>query len=451
MAAEGWQQFDCYKVLGVHVAAAPAEIRKAYYRASRKAHPDRGGSHEGQVRVNLAFEVLSDPVTRQAHDLFWYRFRAPAGAGPEVPARPRPPAADAARPAAAEPLEMLLARVWEALGHDGTVFGPTPPSPSRARRAGTAVGPPAGQPAARDGRRDATAAAPSPRRDATAAAPSPRRDATAAAPSPRRDERHRRMAFAGASALSGLALGASLSDLALGGSLPVLHTLWLGAGAGWIAFTAAGFRRDRNGARPVLPGPAEGRAARRAEDARRAGAREVHDPRLAPYASGIAFLGELLIRPTELDDSEDQLARRITAALFVMGYKPLGYDRRYRLLLFTDDEERLLIRFRHRAGAAINVTFVQGMVEAMDYTGATKGILFCSTGLSGNGAALASQRGIRWYTLARMNEWIESVIRARYTGPPGDILVLLEQIVTFVRQLSTPLPTQRAARRGAAG
>jgi hypothetical protein len=227
--------------------------------------------------------------------------------------------------------------------------------------------------------------------------------------------------------------------------------LWLGAGAGWIAFTAAGFRRDRNGARPVLPGPAEGRAARRAEDARRAGAREVHDPRLAPYASGIAFLGELLIRPTELDDSEDQLARRITAALFVMGYKPLGYDRRYRLLLFTDDEERLLIRFRHRAGAAINVTFVQGMVEAMDYTGATKGILFCSTGLSGNGAALASQRGIRWYTLARMNEWIESVIRARYTGPPGDILVLLEQIVTFVRQLSTPLPTQRAARRGAAG
>jgi hypothetical protein len=171
------------------------------------------------------------------------------------------------------------------------------------------------------------------------------------------------------------------------------------------------------------------------------------DPRLAQYVRGIASLSRLLLRPTELDDSEDQLARRITAALFVMGYKPLGYDRRYRLLLFTDDEERLLIRFRHRSGAAINVSFVQGMVDAMEYTGSSRGILFCTSGLSGNGAALAERRGIKWYTLTRMNEWIESVIRARYAGPPGDILRLLDHIVTFVNQLSTPLPTTPAGAR----
>ncbi len=451
MAAEAWQRFDCYKVLGVHVAAAPVEIRKAYYRASREAHPDRGGSHEGQVRVNLAYEVLSDPLTRQAHDLFWYRFRAPAVVGPEAPARPRPSGASPEQPAAAEPLEALLGRVREALGYDGRAFRSAQGSPPSAAPTRAAAGPSVGKPAV-----------PGARREATAAAPSPRREATAAAPSPRREDRRRRLTFAGASALSGLALGGSLSDLALGGSLPILHTLWLGAGAGWIAFTATGLRQRRNGRGIATdeaesesgrkgPGPGVGAAVQRAEDARREATREVHDPRLAPYARGIAFLSGLLIRPTELDDSEDQLARRITAALFVMGYKPLGYDRRYRLLLFTDDEERLLIRFRHRTGAAINVTFVQGMVDAMGYTGAPKGILFCSAGLSGNGAALASERGIKWYTLARMNEWIDSVIRARYTGPPGDILVLLEHIVTFVSQLSTPLPTQRGARRAGRG
>ena len=440
MAAEAWQRFDCYKVLGVHVAAAPVEIRKAYYRASREAHPDRGGSHEGQVRVNLAYEVLSDPVARQAHDLFWYRFRAPVVVGPEAPGRPRPSGTSPEQPGAAEPLEALLRRVGEALGHDGRAFRSTPGSPPSTAPARAAAGQSGGRPTVAAGRRDATAAA----------------------PRPRREDRGRRWTFAGASALSGLALGGTLSDLVLGGSLPILHTLWLGAGAGWIAFTATGLRRRRNGRGGATdgaesesgrkgPGPAAGAAVQRAEDARRDAAREVHDPRLGPYARGIAFLSGLLIRPTELDDSEDQLARRITAALFVMGYKPLGYDRRYRLLLFTDDEERLLIRFRHRTGAAIKVTFVQGMVDAMEYTGAPKGILFCSTGLSGNGAALASERGIKWYTLARMNEWIESVIRARYSGPPGDILVLLEHIVTFVSQLSTPLPTQRAARRAGGG
>jgi hypothetical protein len=256
------------------------------------------------------------------------------------------------------------------------------------------------------------------------------------------------LTFADASALSGLALSASLSDLALGGALPFLHTLWLVAGAAWAVFAVMSLRRPRLAAGGMPAGGEARGAAQRVDQARREAARAERDPRVARYARGVAFLSGLLMRPTELDDSEDQLARRITAALFVMGYKPLGYDRRYRLLLFTDDEERLLIRFRHRSGAAINVTFVQGIVEAMQYTGSTKGILFCSTGLSGNGAVLAAQHGVKWYTLTRMNEWIDSVIRGRYVGPPGDILMLLEHIVTFVSQLSTPLPTQRAARRG---
>lgn len=415
MATEAWQQFDCYKVLGVHVSAAPVEIRTAYYRASRETHPDRGGSHEAQVRANLAYEVLSDPVSRQAHDLFWYRFRGPAVAVREVPApRPGPPPEPSRDPAGNEPLGALLLRVQEALGHGG--LAPLPSAAVQPAARGVTVPPPPGA-----------------RRDAAAQPPGLRGD--------RRDGRLRRWSFAAASALSGLSVGGSLSDLALGGSVPALHALWLGAGAGWLAFTATGLLRPAR-----VPAPAAAAApVQRAADARREAAREVQDPRLVRYVRGIAVLSGLLMRPTDLDDSEDQLARRITSALFVMGYKPLGYDRRYRLLLFTDDEARLLIRFRHRSGAAINVTFVQGMVDAMQYTGATRGILFVSTGLSGNGAALAAQHGIKWYTLGRMNEWIESVIRARYAGPPGDILVLLDHIVTFVNHLSTPLPTQPRA------
>jgi hypothetical protein len=392
MATDAWQQFDCYKVLGVHVAATTLEIRKAYYRASRDVHPDRGGSHDAQIRVNLAYEVLADPVTRQAHDLFWYRFRGPAAAGREGPARPGGPAGPVV--GADEPLGALLLRVQEVLGHAGRASAPAAPPPQ--------------------------------------ASPAP------SAP-PHRPGRGRRWSFATASALSGLALGASLEGF---------HAVWLGAGVGWLAFTATGLRRHRGPSRPAREASGDGAAVRPRPDAPGDAAREIRDPRLAQYVRGVATLGGLLLRPTDLDDSEEQLARRITAALFVMGYKPLGYDRRYRLLLFTDDEERLLIRFRHRSGAAINVSYVQGMVDAMEYTGSSQGILFCSTGLSGNGAALAGRHGIKWYTLTRMNEWIESVIRARYAGPPGDILRLLDHIIGFVNNLSTPLPTQRAGARG---
>jgi hypothetical protein len=431
MASEAWQQYDCYKILGVHVEVNPLEIRKAYYRASRDAHPDRGGSHEAQVRINLAYEVLSDPVQRQAHDLFWYR-RAPVVPRREAPRAGRP--GEPPEPAGEAPLGALLHRVEEALGIPRGVAAPRPDvGEARVPAAARPPAPPAAGPSAR---------------------PHP--------PAPRGRQRGARWAFAAASSLTGLSLGGWLSDLVLEGRLghmvvaddyPALPVLWGAAATGWMMFLAAGLAGSRRRAQPAAGAPR--RPATGPEplpEPRRAAVGEgSRDPRLVEYVGGIAYLGGLLMRATAVEDSEDQMARRITAALFVMGYKPLGYDRRYRLLLFTDDEERLLIRFRHRSGAAINVTFVQGMIEAMEYTGATQGILFVSTGLSGNGAILAGRHGVKWYTLDRMNDWIESVIRARYAGPPGDILRLLDHIVGFVRNLSTPLPTVRAEPRRSAG
>jgi hypothetical protein len=59
---------DYYLTLGIDQDATAAEIRSAYRQQALKHHPDRGGSNEQMVRVNLAFEILSDPDSRRRYD-----------------------------------------------------------------------------------------------------------------------------------------------------------------------------------------------------------------------------------------------------------------------------------------------------------------------------------------------------------------------------------------------
>src|SRR5438552_483264 len=72
MSSEPWKEFDCYKVLEIPPSANPEDIRVARRRVSQKTHPDVGGTKEAQTRVNLAYEILSDPISRQSHDFYWY-------------------------------------------------------------------------------------------------------------------------------------------------------------------------------------------------------------------------------------------------------------------------------------------------------------------------------------------------------------------------------------------
>jgi len=60
-----------YDTLGVTRGAAPAELRAAYRRAARAAHPDRHGdaSANRMAEVNEAWRVLGDPERRQRYDL----------------------------------------------------------------------------------------------------------------------------------------------------------------------------------------------------------------------------------------------------------------------------------------------------------------------------------------------------------------------------------------------
>jgi curved DNA-binding protein CbpA len=60
---------DYYRVLGISPNATPEEIRSAYRRKAKHLHPDRaGGGCRAFQAIQEAYEVLGDPVRRQAHD-----------------------------------------------------------------------------------------------------------------------------------------------------------------------------------------------------------------------------------------------------------------------------------------------------------------------------------------------------------------------------------------------
>lgn len=72
-----------YEVLGVSITASLKEIKAAYRRAAREHHPDHGGDPEEFHRVTLAYEVLSDPHSREAYDRSYFASspqRGPSGA-----------------------------------------------------------------------------------------------------------------------------------------------------------------------------------------------------------------------------------------------------------------------------------------------------------------------------------------------------------------------------------
>lgn len=57
-----------YAVLGVSRSATAKEIKSAYRKAARSAHPDQGGSAELFHDVAVAYEMLSDPERRRRYD-----------------------------------------------------------------------------------------------------------------------------------------------------------------------------------------------------------------------------------------------------------------------------------------------------------------------------------------------------------------------------------------------
>lgn len=72
---------DLYTELGVERGATPEEIKRAYRREAIKRHPDRGGDKEAFQRLQVANEILSDPVRRGEYDATGVIPGAAEGAG----------------------------------------------------------------------------------------------------------------------------------------------------------------------------------------------------------------------------------------------------------------------------------------------------------------------------------------------------------------------------------
>jgi curved DNA-binding protein len=84
---------DFYDVLGVPRTADASEIQRAYRNLARTYHPDVNkdpGAEERFKEVSEAYDVLSDPDTRQRYDAFGHDFRqVPEEVDPETWARAR--------------------------------------------------------------------------------------------------------------------------------------------------------------------------------------------------------------------------------------------------------------------------------------------------------------------------------------------------------------------------
>jgi len=158
------------------------------------------------------------------------------------------------------------------------------------------------------------------------------------------------------------------------------------------------------------------------------------------YMSMVAQICDIAGRSTTFDSSEEQAARRIATTFFFMGYIPITYIGEARMFVMSDGYENIAIRFRHRRGAPTNIRYVRRMVDEMSINKAYKGFLFCTPGLTDNARVYARQHNITWYSLESMNRWIENVNQSGYDGPPGDIFQLLTNMTSFLRHISVLLP-----------
>ena len=62
-----------YEILGVEMDASPEEIKKNFRELAKKTHPDKTkeNSEEEMMKINKAYEVLSDETSKERYDKYF--------------------------------------------------------------------------------------------------------------------------------------------------------------------------------------------------------------------------------------------------------------------------------------------------------------------------------------------------------------------------------------------
>lgn len=60
---------ELYTILGLDKSASTTDVKKAYMRLAKTAHPDKGGDAEEFKKINKAYSILSDEGQRQFYDM----------------------------------------------------------------------------------------------------------------------------------------------------------------------------------------------------------------------------------------------------------------------------------------------------------------------------------------------------------------------------------------------
>ncbi len=387
MADVAWKQFNCYEVLGVGEAATLAEIRAAYREATRRAHPDRGGSHEAQVKVNLAFEVLSGGL-RSEHDAFWHARRARRSTNNRTEPR---------RFSRTGNLENLWSRGGDRLT-DGKATG--------------------GFVAAVEAR--------------LAQERKRLQDDVAFRERALATEGVSRLMRARAEALVALGLALILGWVAL--RQPLVWALVAGLLIPVVkrALGVVWHERKFSIFAPLLLSDVRAHAL--------AAAQASADRDTAPLAAHQEALDELkliLRRPTEPDEAPVYFARRLAAAFFFIGYAPLRWQPEDARLIIARGESEVALQVRPAGKRSLSVTQIDRLLSELRAARQREAYLFVLSSVSVRARERAGESGVRCFDLVELNEWIPSLLTSGYRGPGGDPLVALIKLRQFLQTLDS--------------
>lgn len=385
MSQKPWMEFDCYQALGVSFDATPEALRLAYRDASRRAHPDRGGSHEAQVKVNLAFEILSHTESRAAHDRYW-------GVGIEKERAIEPRFSDG----------VAVVNLWSGPGARERKLSDSSGSSGMARRIKARV---------EQDRSRITL-------------DRENRQLTLVGLFHKRLQRARLEALVATTGVVVFSLVSLIYPL-----------LWLAT----VGFAVALAQRLRGATYEGLRiSAAQLDAYQRLEKhaAKLARASVAHDRAcLQLHLDALSHLARLVLTPSEPDDTETQLVRRTVAALFIQGYLPRTWDAESHVLLCDGDGDRVIAHIRHRPGPAFSAPSLEKFLRTKTAHNASIGYIYHRSGLSKAATERADANGVRWLSLSDYNRWVREVWSSAQSGPTGDILQRLAELQLFLDTL----------------